>query len=153
MDPVIFRTTSDGSRLPSELGDPSGWLFYPCFGEDHLVVRPGESVRIGCGVTLSGGGTLTLHECPGSSSGLVIHPTVISNGDEVAVRLTNASRRVCVIAKDSFDAASRLGHGIYREAVIVPYELPIAQGLYMPGAMFRPPYNGAASGAEGMCAL
>lgn len=151
MNPANFRLIMRGARMPEELrgsDDPksqSGWLLYPCFEADHIVVRPGETVTIDCGVEFTSADcALTLHDYHEAAAELLVHPSMFLNGEPVTFRLTNASQKVCVIAKDSFDSASRLGHGIFRSAIIVSYTLPAARGLLSKLS--------ADSKAEGMCA-
>lgn len=131
---VKFKLSSQNARYPREADSRPGWLFYPFFDSDHLVIRPGDTVLIDCGVAtcISSNNMLMIQEYLGSEPELILHPIAVADGEEVKLRLTNVSRNVCVIAKPDFDAESRLGHGIYRSAVIIPYDLPVAYGFITP---------------------
>jgi hypothetical protein len=133
----------------------TGWLFYPCFEEDHILIRPGETVKVNCGVELVSADNyaLTMYACPDLVSPLIIHPSVISGGEAVTIRLTNASHQVCIIAKENFDIASRRGHGIFRSAVVIPYGQPAARGMLTLCGTACAPDCLTGTGAEGMCAL
>lgn len=139
---VNFKPTSSDSDapvrcVPRHAADSVGWLLYPHFSESHIVIRPGETLTISCAVKLEceKGCMLSLYSCtardqsPVEGSSLVVHSSVCSMGDDVAVRVTNASSRVHVIVKSGFDITPLLGHGIFRSAVIIPYDAPIAYGL------------------------
>ena len=145
MSLVKFKLTSRNAKYPHAADSRPGWLFYPCFDPDHLVIRPGDTAEIDCGVRVAhdNDNLLWLSEYPGSESELMLHPSAVADGEEVKLRLTNVSRNVCVIVKPSFDVDSRLGHGIYRSAVIIPYDLPAARGfLWQVGTDVEKPDNG-----------
>ena len=150
MSLVKFKLTSRNARYPLAADSRPGWLFYPCFDSDHLVIRPGDTAEIDCGVAMYGSGSnlLMLQEYPGTESELILHPFAVADGEEVKLRLTNVSRNVCVIAKQDFDAESRIGHGIYRSAVIIPYDLPAARGFITPYENDRGKLDN-----EGMCTV
>lgn len=128
---VKFKLTSRDAKYPHTADSRPGWLFYPCFDSDHLVIRPGDTAEIDCGVSVvnDNDNLLWLSEYPDGDSELMLHPSAVADGEEVKLRLTNVSRNVCVIAKPDFDVGSRIGHGIYRSAVIIPYDRPAARGF------------------------
>ena len=118
MKTVNFIKTAAHARPPQSVG--RGWYLFPCFAGDHVLVRPGEDVVLDSGVraSLAEDEVLSVEECC-AVEGMLLHPRSFADGDEIALRFTNASKNVCVIVKEGFDIASRLGHGVYRDATVV----------------------------------
>ncbi len=119
-------------------------LLFPAFDGDCRIILPGETVKIDCSDsppeqkrTADGfnESLWLLVEAPSEDAApLILHPSVSTEGERLRVALTNASSHTCIIAKDSFDIASRLGHGIFRAAEVIPYEHPIARAVPLPRA-------------------
>lgn len=122
-------------------------LYYPSFDGECRVILSGETVKLDCVCSIQpeasasdsdgtvngdNGSLLLLQSLPYDTSPLILHPVTFLGGERTTVCFTNASRNVCIITKDSFDIASRLGHGIFRHAEVIPYERPIARGFRLP---------------------
>lgn len=94
----------------------------------RLIIRPGESVWVSCIADGSESypAALIVQTLPGDDSPLILHPAVIPSGERIRVRLSNPSKRVCVIAdNDCADSCPR--HGIFRNAAVLPTSRPIAR--------------------------
>lgn len=130
---------------------------FPVFADDCLILRPGESMWIDCAYkpVCSGSlpceisaasnhfsGDLIVRTLPNDTSPLILHPSIIPNGERLRVRLTNPSRQVCVLVKTSCDISSRLGHGIFRNAAVFRTSNPIASVSLI----------ASGRGSEGACA-
>lgn len=131
---IHFRQAVRNAHLPLDCGK-SGYLLFPAFCGDHLTVRSGETISLDLGVIceMTEGCALTLFDAGLSEhSPLLLHSAVFTDGERIKVRLTNTSDKTCALVAKAFDEHSRIGHGIYRNAVILSGETPVARGLLTP---------------------
>lgn len=114
---------------------------FPELDRECLIIRPGESIWLGCvpelqdsanelcGISAASNhftGAMMVQTIPNDTSPLILHPSVIPVGERLRVKLTNPSHQVCVIVRNNSDISSRLGHGIFRKAFLLRATNPIA---------------------------
>ena len=132
---IYFAKVKENAVIPSKEKENAGFDIYPCFDEEYIIIRPGETVLVPTGIAsvIPEGYYIQIQE-RGSSGGKGIKYSagVIDSGDrgEWFLATSNVNLKPVIILKRNIEDFDYLSKQIIKEGYIVyPYSKALFQGI------------------------
>ena len=132
---IYFAKVKENAVIPSKKKENAGFDIYPCFDDEYLIIKQGETVLVPTGIAsvIPEGYYIQIQE-RGSSGGKVIKYSagVIDSGyrGEWFLATSNVNLRPVIILKKDIDDFDYLSRQIIQEGYIIyPYSKALFQGI------------------------
>lgn len=132
---IYFAKVKENAVIPSKEKENAGFDIYPCFDEEYIIIRPGETVLVPTGIAsvIPEGYYIQIQE-RGSSGGKGIKYSagVIDSGyrGEWFLATSNVNLKPVIILKRNIEDFDYLSKQIIKEGYIVyPYSKALFQGI------------------------
>ncbi len=132
---IYFAKVRDNSIIPSKEKWNAGFDIYPCFDEEYLIIRPGETILVPTGIAsvIPEGYYIQIQERGSSGSkGIKYSAGVIDSSyrGEWFLAASNVNYKPVIILKKNIDDFDFLSKKIIEEGYIIyPYSKALFQGV------------------------